>query len=444
MRVFPLCLLALLFATYSCKKGDSTDNNNTNPPITTYQPAVAFSSPQYGAADLFSLFMNPSKTAASIQGAAPNLSFSYEITGSNGMKTAADTTIKGTGTTDASGKATIFAQLLIRYKDGTLTINVRFNNTENTTITSTTKKEEFIIRTYKDILSITDFTGSTLSDTYIQAQDIAFPDTVLTKAPVAYELKANYDGRGFKITNLTIVVPPRTGGMSDFLGLFSFIGKNVTVKNVKLELSATGINTPNDGYCGGIAAFNYGTILNCSVKGTIKGGDWSLVGGLAGETIRGRLIGSSFTGTLESVHITGGLSGSLDSSYVNMCYSNYSVVCNSGGGLIGVAPTHVNGATSDTVFNSYAYIKQATVKSKFYSLFFTGNLTAAQYIYDGCYSNAGIAQTKTISYSTAQELNNLILPLQVSNLPADMTPPPANKPFKNTGDQSQPPVLWWE
>lgn len=441
MRTVSLCMLALLFAASACKKSTS----GPDPEPTSYQPTAVFYQTQYGSYTLWSMIFRSSSNAAYIHSAAPNTSFTYEITGSNGMRTTADTTVKGTGLTDATGWAYISTTALFHYNDGTLTLKIRFNNTAGTTIEATTKKEEFIVRNYRDLLAINDLTNfnkASPSDTYVQAQDIAFPDSTLTAAPI-YSLKANYDGQGYKITNLTIVHRSSTASMIEWLGLFAFIRKNVTVKNIKLELSATGFNTPNQGYCGGIAGVNEGSVLNCSVKGNIKGGSTSWVGGITGETNNGKIIGCSYTGTLEGYR-TGGLSGILGSSYVNMCYSNYSVITAIGGGLVGGFFSYADKLPRDTVYNCYAYLKQATVSSKLYSLFFTHDPAYVPFVYDSCYSNAGVAQTKTLSYSTIQELNSRVNALQVSNLPAGIPAPPANKPFKSTGDLNQPPVLWWE
>jgi hypothetical protein len=445
MKVSYLCALGLLLATFACSKSGSGDSN-TNPTNTT-QGTADFKLPRYGTAELVNLFLSGTlnQDVVTINNAPKNTSFTWEITGSNGMRKATDTTLKGTGATAGSGSATINANSLYNYKDGLLTINVRFNNAAATTISGTTKKEEFIIRSYTDLMAINDYTFNSLADTFVQAQDIAFPDTVLTKAAVKTSLKANYDGRGHKITNLTIVVPAPTGNSNlDFVGLFSAIGKQVTVKNIKLELSATGIKTGNNGVCGGITGINTGTILNCSVKGSIKSqgtGPFSEAGGIAGEIYQGRIIGCSFNGSLEGQK-TGGISALISFSYLNMCYSNYSVITNSGGGLTGSIAGYQDGLIHDSVYNCYAYVKQATVASKFHSLFFTTD--PVKCLYDGCYSNYGIVQPKTISYSTTQELTGMLLPLQVSNLPADIAAPPANKPFKSSTDPSQPPVLWWE
>jgi len=446
MKNTTLCFLAILLVVSSCKKDSSSPNpdpgTNPNPPVTN-QPTATFGSSRYGTADLWSLIASSTIYAVTIQGADANTGFTYEITGSNGMKAAADTTVKGTAQTDVSGKANISTNRLGRYKDGTLTIKVHFNNTAGTNIEATTKKEEFIIRNYRDLMGINsvNYSGSS-SDTYVQAQDIAFPDTTLTAAVIYNPFYGTYDGQGYKITNVTIVPLSHSNTTTDLLGVFGNITRNSTVKNIKLELSSTGINTPNEGYCGGIAGVNMGSIFNCSVKGAIKAGGTSTIGGITGQTRSGRLIGSSFNGTLNGF-LTGGLSGLADSAYVNMCYGSYSVTATDGGGLIGNYYTHSDGLSHDTVYNCYAYIKQATV-TKLYSLFYTYDPAVVPYIYANCYSNAGIAQTNTISYSTAQDLNASITTLQVGNLPAGISAPPSNKPFKSTSDLSQPPLLWWE
>src|SRR5262245_46858691 len=146
MRNLHLCIIALLLIMYACKKGDSTDTPSEPPP--SRNATVTFKQPQYGSADMLRLLLSSYRTpVATIASPYANTTFTYEITGSNGMRNATDTTIKGTGTTDMGGNATIEIWSPSDYKDGTLTATVKFNNAAATTITGTTQKEEFIIRT---------------------------------------------------------------------------------------------------------------------------------------------------------------------------------------------------------------------------------------------------------------------------------------------------------
>ncbi|OQP44805.1 hypothetical protein A4H97_10610 [Niastella yeongjuensis] len=446
MRIAYLCALGLLLATFACKKNGSTDDVITDPPNTP-QSTATFTLSRYGTADLVKLFLSGgNETLATIKDATGNTSFTWEIAGSNGMKKTTDTLVKGTGKTDNGGNATINPYSLYNYKDGTLTINIRFNNATATTISGTTKKEEFIIRSYRDLMAINNFTGNNLKDTFVQTQDIAFPDTVFSTAPVKYPLAANYDGRGYKVTNLTILTPARGANSPlDYVGLFSYIDDEVIVKNVRLELSAAGIKTTSPGICGGIAGSNWGNIINCSARGSIKSaaGFWSEVGGIAGETNYGRIIGCSFNGTLEADEV-GGITAAIYFSHLNMCYSNYSVVANYGGGITGFIVENQNGISNDTVYNCYAYVKQAAITNRFNAVFYTVDPATVNCLYDDCYSNYGVAQPNAISYNTAQLLSSMIVSLQVSNLPAGIAPPPAYRPFKSSTDPNQPPLLWWE
>lgn len=71
---------------------------------------------------------------------------------------------------------------------------------------------------------------------------------------------ANFDGNGHSIKNITI-----NSVTKDYVGLFGYVGKDSTIKNVIVE----NINSSNGYYVGGIAGYNLGNIENCKTSGNL-------------------------------------------------------------------------------------------------------------------------------------------------------------------------------
>lgn len=71
---------------------------------------------------------------------------------------------------------------------------------------------------------------------------------------------ANFDGNGYTLKNITI-----NSVIKDYVGLFGYVGKDATIKNIIVE----NINSNNGYYVGGIAGYNLGTIENCKVSGDL-------------------------------------------------------------------------------------------------------------------------------------------------------------------------------
>ncbi|MBS1564008.1 MAG: hypothetical protein JST39_06445, partial [Bacteroidetes bacterium] len=244
------------------------------------------------------------------------------------------------------------------------------------------------------------------------------------------------------IKNLTIAPPGVASG--SYLGLFASLGDGAVVKNIRMEYSSTGINTLYLGYFGGIAGYCTGTIMNCSVKGSISGGSTSNVGGIVGKLVTGRVTGCAFRGSL-TAYMVGGITGFTDSSYINMCYADMTVDGTAGGGLTGPYLSHGDGLTRDTVLNSYTYMGTIPSYMKVYSLFHvtTAAPTFIPYFYSKCYSNNGIVQANTNTYSTIADLNTQLATITTVLLPTGIIAPPG-KPFKTSSDAKQSPLLWWE
>ena len=141
-----------------------------------------------------------------------------------------------------------------------------------------------------------------------------------------------FDGGGHTITGLTITTKDQ------FVGLFGYLNRAGTVKNVVME----GIQITSNhmfGNTGGVAGFSWGTIENCSVSGSVSGTD--CVGGVVGSQKAGSIIGCSSSATVKGTHYVGGVAGEKWGTMI-ACYATGNVTLEigspknlSGGGVVG-------------------------------------------------------------------------------------------------------------
>ena len=141
-----------------------------------------------------------------------------------------------------------------------------------------------------------------------------------------------FDGGGHTITGLTITTKDQ------FVGLFGYLNRAGTVKNVVME----GIQITSNhmfGNTGGVAGFSWGTIENCSVSGSVSG--TKCVGGVVGAQIGGSITGCSSSATVKGTVDVGGVAGEKWGS-MTACYATGNVTLEidspknlSGGGLVG-------------------------------------------------------------------------------------------------------------
>ena len=141
-----------------------------------------------------------------------------------------------------------------------------------------------------------------------------------------------FDGGGHTITGLTITTKDQ------FVGLFGYLNRAGTVKNVVME----GIQITSNhmfGNTGGVAGFSWGTIENCSVSGSVSG--TNCVGGVVGGQKAGSIIGCSSSATVKGTVDVGGVAGEKWGS-MTACYATGNVTLEidspknlSGGGLVG-------------------------------------------------------------------------------------------------------------
>ena len=142
-----------------------------------------------------------------------------------------------------------------------------------------------------------------------------------------------FDGGGHTITGLTITTKDQ------FVGLFGYLNRAGTVKNVVMEGVQITSNQIYGGSIGGVVGYSWGTIENCSVSGSVSGTVY--VGGVVGAQKAGSITGCSSSATVKGTVDVGGVAGEKWGS-MTACYATGNVTLEidspknlSGGGLVG-------------------------------------------------------------------------------------------------------------
>ena len=148
--------------------------------------------------------------------------------------------------------------------------------------------------------------------------------------------KGTFDGGGHTITGLTFTTN------DNYVGLFGYLNRAGTVKNVVMEGVQITCNQIYGGSIGGVVGFSWGTIENCSVSGSVSGTVY--VGGVVGDQIGGSITGCSSSATVKGTVDVGGVTGQTNSSAtLTACYAtgNVTIEINpkkniAGGSLVGM------------------------------------------------------------------------------------------------------------
>ena len=148
--------------------------------------------------------------------------------------------------------------------------------------------------------------------------------------------KGTFDGGGHTITGLTFTTNDK------YAGLFGWLNRAGTVKNVVMEGVQITSNQIYGGSIGGVAGYSWGTIENCSVSGSVSGTVY--VGGVVGAQIDGSITGCSSSATVKGTVDVGGVAGQTNSSAtLTACYAtgNVTIEINpakniAGGSLVGM------------------------------------------------------------------------------------------------------------
>ena len=148
--------------------------------------------------------------------------------------------------------------------------------------------------------------------------------------------KGTFDGGGHTITGLTFTTN------DEFAGLFGWLNRAGTVKNVVMEGVQITSNQIYGGSIGGVVGSSWGTIENCSVSGNVSGTVY--VGGVVGVQIGGSITGCSSSATVKGTVDVGGVAGQTNSSAtLTACYATGNVIIEinpkkniAGGSLVGM------------------------------------------------------------------------------------------------------------
>ena len=145
-----------------------------------------------------------------------------------------------------------------------------------------------------------------------------------------------FDGGGHTITGLTVTTN------DEYVGLFGYLNRAGTVKNVVMEGVQITSNQIYGGSIGGVVGSSWGTIENCSVSGSVSGTVY--VGGVVGAQIGGSITGCSSSATVKGMVDVGGVAGQTNSSAtLTACYATGNVTLEidpvkniAGGSLVGM------------------------------------------------------------------------------------------------------------
>ena len=130
--------------------------------------------------------------------------------------------------------------------------------------------------------------------------------------------KGTFDGGGHTITGLTFTTN------DEFAGLFGWLNRAGTVKNVVMEGVQITSNQIYGGSIGGVVGYGWGTIENCSVSGSVSGTVY--VGGVVGAQIGGSITGCSSSATVKGTVDVGGVAGQTNSNAtMTACYATGNV-----------------------------------------------------------------------------------------------------------------------
>ena len=146
--------------------------------------------------------------------------------------------------------------------------------------------------------------------------------------------KGTFDGGGHTITGLTFTTN------DEYAGLFGWLNRAGTVKNVVMEGVQITSNQIYGGSIGGVVGSGWGTIENCSVSGSVSG--TNCVGGVVGSQKAGSIIGCSSSATVKGKHYVGGVAGEKWGT-MTACYATGNVIIEmdpkkniAGGSLVGM------------------------------------------------------------------------------------------------------------
>ena len=135
-----------------------------------------------------------------------------------------------------------------------------------------------------------------------------------------HQYTGTFDGGGHTISGLTVT------GSGEYAGLFGYIDKDGTVKNIVLK----DVQIASDyqyAYVGGVAGYSEGNIENCSVSGSVSGnsksnGTSNCVGGVVGQQYGGTITECTSSAIVDGTNEVGGVVGQTNyGATLTACYA---------------------------------------------------------------------------------------------------------------------------
>lgn len=159
-----------------------------------------------------------------------------------------------------------------------------------------------------------------------------------TTAAVNRRYVGTFDGGSKTIYNLAVNVPSTANRVDTYVGLFGYIGKGGIVRNVILSgVKIDGVSVRDDRNTtkggannGGIAGLNSGTVVNCTVSGTVNGTAAldTQIGGIVGymfevgAKVENCVNNAAIGGTAGRCTSHGGILGSVNNGHIKNCTNN--------------------------------------------------------------------------------------------------------------------------
>ncbi|MCD8095202.1 MAG: hypothetical protein LUE12_03635 [Ruminococcus sp.] len=262
----------------------------------------------------------------------------------------------------------------------------------------------------------------------------------------SYPFNGTFDGQGYTVANLFI-----NDTISDYLGLFGYVGSSGTVQNITVNGTVTGssdystyvggvvgVNAGTVSYCdssvtvygiyyvGGVVSYNSGTVMGCSNSGTVSAearcggvvgyassGEVSgctnsgvvsgtiVIGGVVGYAYKGEISGCTNSGDVTGDgYFVGGVAGCANGSTVSDCCNSGDVICNGGyaGGVVG-------NSYNNTVTSCYSVGKVSGSDGAGGVIGYVESVTISNTYYLDSAADSGVGSDSSISGTTATTID---------------------------------------
>lgn len=199
-------------------------------------------------------------------------------------------------------------------KEGTTDVTVGFGSVKET-IRVTVKApgswydpaaDVYHIRTKADLLEFAAVLRTDAVEDYMKGKTVyleADIDLTGTKwAPVS-EFAGTFDGQNHTISNMDLA-----GVTGNYDGFFGYLDETAVIRDLNVTGEVSTTETMDRIYMGGIAAYNLGSIENCSFTGTVSAPNRPYVGGIAGYS-KGEILNCTADADVLGQKYVGGIVG---------------------------------------------------------------------------------------------------------------------------------------